>query len=46
MKKGERTGVTEDRFGESYGPYMQIGGKKVLLGLLDGGGPIAQGMNR
>jgi len=37
-EKGERTGVTEDTFEESYGPYMQHGGRKFLLGLLNGGG--------
>ena len=38
-EKGARTGVTEDSFTESYGPYMKLGGKKFLLSLLDGGGP-------
>ena len=28
---GEITGVTEDTFEESHGPYMQIGGKKFLM---------------
>ena len=37
-EKGNRTGVTEDTFEESFGPFMQIGGKKFVLGLLDGGG--------
>jgi hypothetical protein len=37
-EKGERTGVTEDSFIESYGPYMRLGGKKFVLGLLNGGG--------
>ena len=36
-EKGARTGGSEDTFEESFGPYMQIGGKKFLLGLLDGG---------
>jgi gamma-glutamylcysteine synthetase len=35
-EKGERTGVTEDTFEESFGPYMRLAGKKFLLGLLDG----------
>ena len=35
---GARTGVTEDTFEESFGPYMQLGGKKFVLGLLNGGG--------
>jgi hypothetical protein len=37
-ERGERTGVTEDSFTDSYGPYMRLGGKKFLLGLLDGRG--------
>jgi len=37
-EKGDRTGVTEDTFEESFGPYMQIGGEKFVLNLLDGGG--------
>ena len=35
---GDRTGESEDTFEESFGPYMQLGGKKFLLGLLYGGG--------
>ena len=35
-EKGEQTGVTEDTFEESFGPYMRLGGKKFMLGLLDG----------
>jgi hypothetical protein len=38
-EKGARIGVTEDTFEESFGPYMQLGGRKFLLGLLNGGGP-------
>ena len=37
-EKGERTAVTEDTFTDSYGPYMQLGGKKFVLGLLNGDG--------
>jgi transcriptional regulator with XRE-family HTH domain len=37
-EKGDRTGVSEDTFEESYGPYIRLGGKKFLLGLLNGGG--------
>lgn len=37
-KKGQRTGVTEDTFEESFGPFMQIGGKRFVLNLLNGGG--------
>jgi transcriptional regulator with XRE-family HTH domain len=37
-QKGDRTGVTEDTFEESFGPYMRIGGQKFVLGLLNGGG--------
>lgn len=39
-EKGARTGVTEDTFEESFEPYMRIGGKKFVLGLLDGGGLV------
>jgi hypothetical protein len=35
-EKGDRTGVTEDTFEDSFGPFMRLGGKKFLLGLLDG----------
>jgi hypothetical protein len=35
-ESGQRTGVTEDSFTESYGPFMQIGGKKFVLNLLNG----------
>jgi gamma-glutamylcysteine synthetase len=35
-ERGERTGVTEDTFEESFGPYMRIGGKRFVLGLLNG----------
>jgi transcriptional regulator with XRE-family HTH domain len=38
-EKGQRTGVTEDSFSESYGPFMRLGGKRFLLGLLNGNGP-------
>jgi transcriptional regulator with XRE-family HTH domain len=38
-ENGDRTGVTEDSFEESFGPYMQVGGRKFLLGLLNRGGP-------
>jgi len=38
-EKGERTGITEDRFEECFGPYMRLGAKKFLLGLVDGVGP-------
>jgi hypothetical protein len=37
-EQGQRTGVTEDSFEESFGPYMQIGGKRFVLGLLDRSG--------
>jgi transcriptional regulator with XRE-family HTH domain len=37
-EKGARTGVTEDTFEESFGPFMRIGGKKFVLNLLNGGG--------
>jgi hypothetical protein len=37
-EKCPRTGVSEDTFEESFGPIMQLGGKKFVLGLLDGGG--------
>jgi transcriptional regulator with XRE-family HTH domain len=37
-EKGDRTGVTEDTFEESFGPFMRLGGKKFVLGLLNGGG--------
>lgn len=37
-EKGERTGVSEDTFEESFGPYMQMGGRKFVLGLLDESG--------
>jgi transcriptional regulator with XRE-family HTH domain len=40
-EKGARTGVTEDSFAESYGPYMRLGGRKFVLGLLNGGGPTS-----
>jgi transcriptional regulator with XRE-family HTH domain len=40
-EKGERTGVTEDSFSGSFGPFMRLGGKKFVLGLLNGGGPVA-----
>ena len=33
---GNRTGVTEDTFEGSFGPFMQIGGKKFVLNLLNG----------
>ncbi len=36
-ERGERTGVTEDTFEESFGPFMQLGGKKFVLNLLNGG---------
>jgi transcriptional regulator with XRE-family HTH domain len=36
-EKGQRTGVTFDTFEESFGPFMKIGGKRFLLGLLDRG---------
>jgi hypothetical protein len=45
-EKGDRIGVTEDTFEESFGPYMRLGGKKFLLGLLDGGGPAAGEVGR
>ncbi len=35
-EKGARTGVTEDTFERSFGPYMRLGGKEFVLGLLDG----------
>jgi len=34
-ERGKQTGVTEDTFEESFGPFMQIGGKKFVLGFLD-----------
>jgi transcriptional regulator with XRE-family HTH domain len=34
-EKGHRTGVSEDTFEESFGPYMQLGAKKFVLGLLN-----------
>lgn len=34
---GARTGVTEDTFEDSFGPFMQLGGKKFVLNLLNGG---------
>jgi transcriptional regulator with XRE-family HTH domain len=37
-ERGEPTGETEDTFEESYGPSMQLGGKKFVLDLLNGGG--------
>jgi len=37
-EQGKRTGQTEDTFEESFGPYMRLGGKRFLLGLLNGGG--------
>ncbi len=36
-EKGNRTGVTEDTFEESFGPFMQLGGKTFVLNLLNGG---------
>ena len=36
-EEGKRIGVSEDTFEESFGPFMQLGGKKFVLGLLDGG---------
>jgi hypothetical protein len=35
-ESGQRTGVSEDTFEESFGPYMQLGGRKFVLGLLNG----------
>jgi transcriptional regulator with XRE-family HTH domain len=37
-ESGQRTGVTDDTFEKSFGPYMQLGGKKFVLNLLNGGG--------
>jgi transcriptional regulator with XRE-family HTH domain len=45
-EKGARTGVTEDTFEESFGPYMRLGGKTFLLGLLEGSGPVAGEVGR
>jgi hypothetical protein len=36
-EEGKRTGVSEDTFEESFGPFMRLGGRKFVLGLLDGG---------
>ena len=36
---GKRTGISVDTFTESYGPFMMLGGKKFVLGLLNGGTP-------
>jgi transcriptional regulator with XRE-family HTH domain len=45
-EKGDRTGVTEDSFEESFGPYMRLGGKKFVLGMLNGGGPVVGEVGR
>jgi transcriptional regulator with XRE-family HTH domain len=37
-EQGQQTGVTEDTFEESFGPFMRLGGKKFMLNLLNGGG--------
>lgn len=37
-ENGARSGVTEDTFEESFGPFMRLGGKRFVLGLLDGDG--------
>jgi len=34
-EQGQQVGMTEDTFEENFGPYMQIGGKRFVLGLLD-----------
>jgi transcriptional regulator with XRE-family HTH domain len=36
-EQGARSGMTEDTFEESFGPFMRIGGKRFLLGLLEVG---------
>ena len=45
-EKGDRTGVTEDSFEQSFGPYMQLEGTNFLLGLLNGGGPASGEIGR
>jgi transcriptional regulator with XRE-family HTH domain len=45
-EQGDRTGVTEDTFEESFGPYMRLGGKKFLLGLLGGSGAFVRNVSR
>lgn len=37
-EKGAQIGITEDSFTESYGPYMELGGNKFVLNVLNGGG--------
>jgi transcriptional regulator with XRE-family HTH domain len=37
-EKGDRTGVTEDTFEDSFGPFMRLGGRTFVLGLLNGYG--------
>ena len=42
-ERGESTGVTDDTFKESFGPYMQIGNKRFVLGLLNGSAVVRTG---
>ena len=37
-EKGDRTGVTEELSRSPFGPFMQLGGRKLMLNLLNGGG--------